>query len=272
MNRRRVWTVARADLRQLRQSKDFWIPLAIIALFMFVVVPAVMLYVISTVQDPKLLAKLVDVVGRLPDELRVKLAGSPPEVQASYTLAVYFFAPLVTLVPLTISSSISANTFVGERERGSGEFLAHSPASMADVYLGKLIAALIPGYITAFSGLIVYSGVVNLIVLTRTDGVTFPTGNWWVFMLWVMPPLIALAVALITSISARVTSGAAAQQASSLIALPIVIIAYAVSEKSLFGSAGPAWAVGAVAWVGAAFAIWRGAASLQRERLLGINS
>ena len=61
-----------ADLRQLRESKDFWVPLAIIAVFMFVVVPAVMLYVISTVQDPTLLAKLVDVVGRLPAPLRVQ--------------------------------------------------------------------------------------------------------------------------------------------------------------------------------------------------------
>ena len=262
----------RATISASCASRDFWVPLAVIALFMFVVVPAVMLYVISTVQDPKLLAKLVDVVGRLPEPLRVRAAGTPPEIQASYTLAVYFFAPLVTLVPLTISSSISANTFVGERERGSGEFLAHSPASTSEIYLGKLIAALIPGYITAIGGLVVYSAVVNLIVSPRTDGVLFPAGNWWVFMLWVMPPLLAMAIALILSISSRVTSGAAAQQASSLIALPIVILAYAVSEKSLFGSASPAWIVGPVAWAGAAFAIWRGASSLNRERLLGIGS
>jgi ABC-2 type transport system permease protein len=272
MNRSRVLAIARADLRQLRASRDFWVPLAVIALFMFVVVPAVMLYVISTVQDPHLLAKLVDVVGRLPAPLRARLHGAAPEIQASYTLAIYFFAPLVTLVPLTISSSISANTFVGERERGSGEFLAHSPASTSDIYLGKLIAALLPGYITALGGVVVYSAVVNLIVSTRTDGVLFPAGNWWVFVLWVMPPLIAMAIAFIVSISSRVTSGAAAQQASSLIALPIVIVAYGVSEASLFGSATPAWVVGGIAWIGAVFAIWRGATSMPRERLLGIGT
>ncbi len=268
----RALTIARADLRQLRASRDFWVPLAVIALFMFVVVPAVMLYVISTVEDPKLLAKLVDVVGRLPAPLRARLHGTAPEVQASYTLAVYFFAPLVTLVPLTVSSSISANTFVGERERGSGEFLAHSPASTRDIYLGKLLAALVPGYVTAIGGLTVYALVVNLIVSTRTDGVLFPAGNWWIFVLWVIPPLIALAVALIVSISSRVSSGASAQQASSLIALPIVILAFSVSEASLFGSATGAWVVGFLAWAGAGVAIWRGAASLRREQLLGIGS
>jgi ABC-type Na+ efflux pump permease subunit len=270
VSRVHILAITRADLRQLRESRDFWVPLAIIATFMFVVVPAVMLWVISTVQDPVLLSRLVELVGRLPLPLRAKLAGTAPEVQASYTLAIYFFAPLVTLVPLTIGSSISANTFVGERERGSGEFLAHSPASTAEIYLGKLLAALVPGYCTAAAGIVAYSAVVNLVLAPRTDGVLFPAGNWWVFMFWVVPPLIAMAIALILSISARVSSGAAAQQASSLIALPIVILAYAVSERSLFGSPWLAWLVGLLAWIGTAIAIWRGAGSLQRERLLGV--
>jgi ABC-type Na+ efflux pump permease subunit len=265
----RIRAIARADLRQLRQSRDFWVPLAAIATFMFVLLPAVMLWVVSTVRDPELLARIVDVVGRLPDPLRRELTGTDPEVQAAYTLAIFFFAPLVTLVPLTIGSSISANTFVGERERGSGEFLAHSPASTADIYLGKLLAALLPAYGTAAVGVVAYSVMVNLVLATGGTAF-FPTGNWWIFVVWVIPPLLALAIALILSLSSRVSSGAAAQQASSLIALPIVILAYAVSERSLFGSPGLAWLVGALAWIGAALAVRRGARRLERERLLGV--
>ena len=270
MSRDRILAITRADLRQLRESRDFWLPLAVIAAFMFIVLPALILWVISTVRDPELLARIVDVVGRLPAPLRSKLEGSPPEIQASYTLAIYFFAPLVTLVPLTISSSISANTFVGERERGSGEFLAHSPASTSEIYVSKLLAALLPGYATAAAGIVAYSLMVNLVLATRTNGVLFPTGNWWIFMVWVVPPLLAMAIALILTLSSRVSSGAAAQQASSLIALPIVILAYAVSERSLFGSPLLALVVGLVAWVGTAIAVRRGAHTLRRERLLGV--
>ena len=130
-----------------------------------------------------------------------------------------------------------------------------------------------PGYITAFVGLFVYSAVVNLIVARRTDGVLFPTGNWWVFMLWVMPPLDRDGdrADRLHLVAGR-ASGAAAQQASSLIALPIVILAYAVSERSLFGS--PCWpgSSGALAWIGPAIAVRRGVTSLTRERLLGIGS
>ena len=55
-------------------------------------------------------------------------------------------------VPLTISTAVGAATIVGERERGTGEFLAHSPAGVREIYLGKLIASLIPGYFTTIVG------------------------------------------------------------------------------------------------------------------------
>ncbi len=272
MNRSRILTIARADLRQLRQSRDFWVPLAIIAGFMFVVVPTILLYVISTVQDPQLLDKLAQVAGRLPASVRNQIGGKDDATQASYTLAVYLFAPLVTLVPLTVSSAVAANTFVGERERGSGEFLAHSPATTTEIFLGKLLAALVPGFVTAGAGLVTYSLVVNLMLSGRDGAAFFPMGNWWVFMFWLVPALIALAVTLIVTVSSRVTSGAAAQQASSLIALPLVVTAYGVSANAFFGSPTPAWIVGAIAWIAAGVAVWRGARSLTRERLLGVGS
>lgn len=271
MRRGPVLAITRADLRQLRESRDFWVPLALISVLMFLVVPALLLYVLSTVKDPQLLQKLVDVVGRLPGPVRQRLAASSPEVQASFTLAVYLFAPLVTLVPLTVSSAVGANTFVGERERGSGEFLAHSPASSAEIFMGKLLAALVPGYTAAFGGMIAYTLVVNAFLAPRTHGVYFPIGNWWVFVGWMVPAMITLAVTLILIVSSRVSSGASAQQASSLIALPLVVTAYGVSASAFFGSATSAWVVGALAWIASAFAIYRGATTLDRQRLLGLG-
>ncbi len=78
-----------------------------------------------------------------------------------YALAVYLFAPVAVVVPLTISTAVGAATIVGEREKGTGEFLAHSPAGTHEIYLGKLIASLLPGYATTIVGFGVYSLVVN---------------------------------------------------------------------------------------------------------------
>jgi len=38
----RVWVVARTDLRQLRQSPDFWGPMLALAAIFFIIAPAVL--------------------------------------------------------------------------------------------------------------------------------------------------------------------------------------------------------------------------------------
>ena len=267
----RAWTIARTDLRQLRQARDFWLPLAIIAGLFFVVIPAMLLGIITHVSDVKLVKQLSDVIGTLPKELKANVKGEPAPVQASYALAVYLFAPLAIIVPLTVSSAVGANTIIGERERGSGEFLAHSPASEREIYVGKLIASLLPGYFAAAVGFACYSLIVNLLVGPKLGGWFFPTTNWWILVLWVLPPFIALALALILAISARVSSAAAAQQASALVTLPLIVIAYSVASGTLFRAEAFALVIGALAWLGAGFALWRGSGAVRRERLLGMG-
>jgi ABC-type Na+ efflux pump permease subunit len=265
------WVIARTDLRQLRQARDFWLPLSIVALLFFVVIPTFLLLVISSVKDVHLVRELGKVVGSLPKELQKNVKGAKGPAQASYALAVYLFAPLAIIVPLTVSSAVGAHTIIGERERGSGEFLAHSPATERQIYLGKLMASLLPGYFTAAAGFLMYSLVVNLIVGPKVGGWFFPTANWWVLVLWVLPPFIALALAIILAISARVSSAAAAQQGSALATLPLIIIAYGVASNTIFKGRTVAIAIGAIAWAGAFFALWRASRAVSRERLLGMG-
>jgi hypothetical protein len=91
-------------------------------------------------------------------------------------------------------------------------------------------------------------------------------------MLWVLPPFIALALAVILAISARVSSAAAAQQASALATLPLIVIAYGVSSNTLFRGSGVAFFIGGLAWLGAIFALWRASKAVSRERLLGMGA
>jgi len=266
------WVIARTDLKQLVQARDFWMPLSVVALLFFVVIPAFLLFVVGSVKNNELATKLSDVVGSLPKDLQAKVHGSKGTAGASYALAVYLFAPLAIIVPLTVSSAVGAHTIIGERERGSGEFLAHSPATERQIYLGKLMASLIPGYFTAAMGFLCYSLVVNLIVGPKVGGWFFPTTNWWVLVCWVLPPFIALALAVILAISARVSSAAAAQQASALATLPLIIIAYGVSSNTLFRGLGLAFLIGGLAWLGALFALWRASKAVSRERLLGMGA
>ena len=271
MNWNRTLTVAKSDLRQLRQSPDFWIPMLALAAFFFVVVPVVLLFAITHIGNVPTVQKVASTLDLLPARARASIQGFSAGDRTSYALAVYLFAPLAVIVPMTISTAIGANILVGEREKGTGEFLAHSPASEREIYLGKLIASLLPGYLTTLVGFSIYSLAVNLIVGPRVGGWFFPTADWWVLMLWVVPPFLALTLSVVLRLSARVKSAAAAQQASAVVTLPLIILSYAQSSGALFGAGTSGLFLGAIAWALAAYGLTTGSRAVTRARLLGVD-
>jgi ABC-type Na+ efflux pump permease subunit len=270
VNGGRLLTITRTDLRQLRQARDFWIPMAALGSLFFLVIPLVLLLSITRLGDVEAVSQVSEALAVLPPSAQAAIKGDSPAARSSYALAVFLFAPVAVVVPLTISTAVGAATLVGERERGTGEFLAHSPAGVHEIYLGKVLASLVPGYLTTAVGFGVYSLVVNTVVGPDVGGWFFPTGPWWVLMLWVVPPFLALALSLVLRLSARVKSTAAAQQASGLVTLPLIMVAYGQSTGALFGAASASWWIGAVAWALAAWSLHRGIRSVTRARLLGV--
>ena len=275
MNRR--WrlaiVVAQTDLRQLLRAKDFWIPMVLLGGIFFVVVPFTLLLTITAIGDVPAVQQVSQAIDFLPPP-KATQGEAGAELSASgrtaYALAVYLFAPIAVVVPLTMATAVGAASIVGERERGTGEFLAHSPATVGQIYVGKLVASLVPGYATTIVGFGIYAVIVNTIVGPEVGGWFFPTGQWWILVLWVLPPFLALALSLVLRLSARVRSTAAAQQASGLVSLPMIGLAYGQAATTTEGSATTALTIGAVAWGIALLALWRGVASVQRSRLLGV--
>ena len=104
----------------------------------------------------------------------------------------YLFAPVAVVVPLTIATAVGATTIVGERERVPASSWPTRPPASSEIYLGKLIASLLPGYLTTVVGFGLYSLIVNLVVGPKVGGWFFPTSSWWVLMIWVVPPFLAL--------------------------------------------------------------------------------
>jgi len=265
-----MWAVARNDLRQLRHSPDFWAPMLVLAALFFVVIPTVLLLTITRIGSVGTVKNVSAALEVLPQAAQEAIRGDSPSDRTSYALAVYLFAPIAVIVPMTISTAIGANCLVGEREKGTGEWLAQTPATEREIYLGKLIASLLPGYLTTLVGFGLYSLLVNIVVGPRVGGWFFPTRDWWVLMLLVVPPFLALTLSVVLRLSGRVRSAAAAQQASGLVTLPLIMLSYAQSSGALFGTRS-ALAFAAMAWLGATWGLVRGQRAVQRSRLLGVD-
>lgn len=277
MNWYRAWVIARTDLRQLIQARDFWIPMLLLGAIFFLFVPTFLLLTITSIGDIDAVQKISGAIDALPPIAQRQIPSHMANGDAvssagrtTYALAVYLLAPIAVIVPLTISTAVGAATIVGERERGTGEFLAHSPADTREIYGGKLVASLIPGYATAIAGFGIYALVVNLIVGPEVGGWFFPTKQWWLLMFWVVPPFLLLTLTLVLRLSARVKSSMAAQQASALVSLPLILIAYSQSTGVLFGAAKSTIYIGIFAWVLAALLLRANMRAVTRARLLGV--
>ena len=270
LNWHRVKIVARSDIRQLLEDKGFWMPMVFLGAIFFLIIPTVLLLTITQIGNVDVVNQMSQTLEVLPASAQDQIQGQSPEGRTAYALAVFLLAPVAIVVPLTISTAIGASTIVGERERGTGEFLAHSPAHEKEIYLGKLIASLLPGYATTLIGFGIYSIIVNLFVGPEVGGWFFPTGEWWILMLWVVPPFLALTLSVVLRLSARVKSTAAAQQAAGLVTLPMIGIAYSQSTGALFGAGSAGIYLGVFAWIVAIIGLSRGMRAVSRSRLLGV--
>jgi ABC-type Na+ efflux pump permease subunit len=272
MNWSHVRAVAGVDLRRLFKSKDYWIPLTMMASLFFVIIPFFTLSVMASLESTQFVEQVHQIVGNLPDAVNNAVEGDTATARASYIIAVFLLAPIAIIVPLTISAAVGSNAIVGERERGTGEYLAHSPLTTEEIYVGKLISSLVPGYLATIAGFSIYALVVNLTVGPSLGGWFFPTPGWILLIVWVIPPFIAVALSMILRLSARVRSAAAAQQASSLVTLPVIIVSYSVAAAVIAAPGASGVWIGLIAWLLAGFLVFRGARKLQRDRLLGVAS
>ena len=142
---------------------------------------------------------------------------------------------------------------------------------MREIYVGKLIASLVPGFLAALGGFAIYSLIVNWRVGPLFDGWFFPTMGWWVLIFWVMPPFLASAISVVVRVSSRVQSTVAAQQAATLVSLPIILGSYVVSSGVVVDPTRGALVFGVVMWIFAIVGLIRGSRVLQRESLLGVG-
>src|SRR5437762_14195456 len=97
----RLRTIARTDLKQLLQAKDFWIPMVALGSIFFFIVPTILLLVITRVQNVDIVEQLSTTLKVLPAKAQAQIRGDTGQIKAAYAMAVYLFAPVAVVVPLT---------------------------------------------------------------------------------------------------------------------------------------------------------------------------
>ncbi len=132
--------------------------------------------------------------------------------------------PVFWVIPVALTPAIAADSFVGERERGSLEPLLSTPISTRALLVGKVLAAVVPAVLGTWLGLVVFSVLVGVSGSPLYPRLVIADPDWR-FSILVIVPLVALLTAGVAAlISLRVSAYRVAYQLNGLIVLPVVLL------------------------------------------------
>jgi uncharacterized membrane protein SpoIIM required for sporulation/ABC-type transport system involved in multi-copper enzyme maturation permease subunit len=174
-----------------------------------------------------------------------------------------FLLMVVGFFPISVSLVIALESFVGEKERGSIEPLLSSPLSDWQLYLGKLIAVMVPPLIASYLGITVY-----LIGIYRDLGLVLELDLVvQILVLTLVQALVMVSGAVV--ISTQATSVRAANLLASFIIIPVAFLIQGESMVMFWGEYDALWwAVIGLAVI--SFLLVRtGVGHFNREELLG---
>lgn len=271
MNWRSIWAIARKDLKEVRQNKAAWIPAIVLPLIFAIVFPLLFSYL------PQVMP--VEDIERELGDMQVLLRNLPPAVQAIFSglkieqmfvlyMTAFLLAPLLLIMPLMFSSVIGADSFVGERERKTMEALLYAPTTDVELFLGKVLAAVIPAISISWLTYLVYIIMVNAGSYSLFGRIWFPLPTWWPMMFWLTPAFALLGVSATVMISARVKTFMEAYQLTG--SLVVIVLALVVGQATgvLYLGVGTVFLTGTLIWIVDAILIYLNLRSFRRSSLI----
>ncbi len=174
-----------------------------------------------------------------------------------------FLLLVVGFFPMSFSLIIALETFVGEKERRSLEPLLATPLSNTQLYIGKMLAALIPPLMASYLGMGVY-----LIGLWVSVGWQ---ADWQlltqIFLLTTIQGVIMVAGAVV--ISSQVTSVRASNLLASFIIVPMAMLIQVEAAALFWGNRFGLWWLALALFITAVILVRMGVKIFNREELMG---
>jgi len=273
MNWRAIKAIVRRDLLAITRSKGVMIPLIIVPLIFMIILPAGLgRFGPALSQMPG--ANMPDItlfLDQLPPEMHNRFDGYTPDQMLIVFTLVYMFAPLYLIIPLMVSSVIAADSFAGEKERKTLEALIYTPTTDLELFIGKVLSAMLPSLVVSLIGFLLYSITANIAAWPTMGAIFMPNATWFVLVLWVGPAAAAMGLGATVIVSSRVSSFQEANQIAAVIVMPILILVIAQIAGVMYMSLLLTFILGFIFWLIAAALLYSGVRSFRRSEIMAKN-
>ena len=218
MNLKKAYSIAIKDLHEVFSSVEIFGPMLGVPLFFALVLPFLTFYVTQH-SGSSVLAGLLSAPAS---------AAGIPSAQGFLFMAFFsvsVLGPIFLTMPILTASVIAADSFAGEKERKTSEALLATPVSISELLLGKIIASFIPTVLLTIAVFAIYGYVTNYLAFQSFGSTILPTAPW-LMMLFVAPFLAIGTIGIVVLVSSHVKGIKEAQQISTLLVLPILVMPF----------------------------------------------
>ncbi len=269
MNTRAIQAIIRKDLQVVTRSKAVMLPIIILPLVFFVILPIFFVALIPSDGLPAAQpAELEEFLAQIPAGLEQEMAGYTDTQKIVVFMLVYMLAPMFLIVPLMVASVIAADSFAGERERKTLEALVYTPTTDLELFTAKTLAAWIPAMIVALLSFIIYAIMVNISAWPHMGRIFFPNTMWLVLVLWVAPATAALGLGTMVLVSSRVKSFQEAYQLGGVVVLPVIMLVVAQATGVMYFNITLVLLLGTVLWLIDALVLGLSVRTFQRGEII----
>lgn len=234
MSWRSIFTITKKDIKEASQNKAVWLPMLVVPLVFILILPMAMVFAVSatsnTVQDLMADPDLRLFLERMPEAMKATVAGLNSAQTGIVLMMGYLFAPFFLVMPLMYSTVIASESFAGERERKTIEALLYTPVKDAELFIGKVLASLIPAVGITIGSFLVYIIVLNGVSFHVMGRIWFPLPSWYPLIFWVSPAISLLGVAVTVLISSKVQTFMGAYQSSA--SLVVLVLGLLVGQAT----------------------------------------
>lgn len=274
MNWRSIRAIARKDLLEVRQNKMAWMPMLLLPLIFCVILP------LGVIILPRLFipesagqaisagTDIAEMMDLLPPAMKGIFEGLDEHQSIIVFVLGYMLAPLFLILPLMAASVIGADSFVGEKERKTIEALLYTPATERELFVGKMLAAVLPAILLTWGAFVVYILILNGVGGTVMGRLWFPLPTWWPLILWVTPAVATLGMVGAVVISARVSTFMEAYQSTGLLVIPIILLVIGQISGIVYLSVEVALVFGLIIWLVDAVLLWLSLRLFSRTALM----
>ena len=269
MNWRAIFAIVRKDLKVVLQNKGVLLPIVIIPLVLFVLLPWMAVFaprLVNMAGAP--LDELDNLIGHMPAGFQVSLADLNLNQKVIVFFLVYMLAPIFLIIPLMVASVIAADSFAGERERKTLEALLYSPTTDLELFTAKLLSAWLPAIGVSLIGFLLYSIMVNAAGWSVMGQIFFPNLMWLALVFWVVPAAAGLGIGVMVLVSLRAQGFQDAYQMGSVVVVPVLLLVFGQVSGVMYFNIPVVLLLGLIVWLMNGVLLWLGNRSFQRGRLI----